>query len=127
MLHGIVLRSPHAAAKLGAIDTTAAASVAGVKAIYTAADLNADGIARCPAPRRCRTATAPTWPARRIRALADGAVRHVGDPVAFIVADTPKAARDAAELIAVDYDVVPADHRPGARRSTPARRWSGRR
>ena len=48
MLHGIVLRSPHAAAKLGAIDTTAAASVAGVKAIYTAADLSADGIDAMP-------------------------------------------------------------------------------
>ena len=48
MLHGIVLRSPHAAAKLGMINTTAAASVAGVKAIYTAAELRADGIGPLP-------------------------------------------------------------------------------
>ena len=80
MLHGIVLRSPHAAAKLGAIDTTAATSVAGIKAIYTAADLNADGIAPmpCAAPVQNRDGSdmaSPPYPA-----LADGAVRHVGDP-----------------------------------------------
>ena len=108
MLHGIVLRSPHAAAKLGAIDTTAAASVPGVKAIYTAADLNADGIAPmpCAAPVQNRDGSDMASPPHP--ALADGAVRHVGDPVAFIVADTATAARDAAELIAVDYTIEPA-------------------
>ena len=40
--------------------------------------------------------------------LAEGAVRHVGDPVAFIVADTAKQARDAAELVQVDYDMLPS-------------------
>jgi aerobic carbon-monoxide dehydrogenase large subunit len=108
MLHGIVLRSPHAAAILGKIDTAAAASVAGVKAIYTAADLNADRIGPlpCAAPVQNRDGSAmadlPHF------ALAHGAVRHVGDGVAFIVADTVKAARDAAELIMVDYDVQPS-------------------
>ena len=103
MLHGVVLRSPHAAAKLGAIDTTAARSVPGVKAIYTAADLNADGIAPmpCAAPVQNRDGSDMASPPHP--ALADGAVRHVGDPVAFIVAETAKAARDAAELIGVDY------------------------
>ena len=88
MLHGIVLRSPHAAAKIGAIDTTAAASVAGVKAIYTAADLRADGIGPlpCAAPVQNRDGSDMANPPHP--ALADGAVRHVGDPVAFIVADT---------------------------------------
>ncbi len=108
MLHGIVLRSPHAAAKLGAIDTTAAAAVAGVKAIYTAADLTADGIAPmpCAAPVQNRDGSDMANPPHR--ALADGVVCHVGDPVAFIVAETPKAARDAAELISVDYTTMPA-------------------
>ena len=69
MLHGIVVRSPHAAAKLGTIDTTAAASVAGVKAIYTAADLAPMASVRCPAPRRCRTATDQTWRIRHISRL----------------------------------------------------------
>ena len=48
MLHGVVLRSPHAAAIVRAIDTAAAASAPGVKAVYTAADLNADGIGSLP-------------------------------------------------------------------------------
>jgi carbon-monoxide dehydrogenase large subunit len=108
MLHGIVLRSPHAAAKLGAIDTTAARSVPGVKAIYTAADLNADQIGPlpCAAPVQNRDGSDMANPPRP--ALAQGAVRHVGDAVAFIVADTAAAARNAAELVAVDYDIQPS-------------------
>jgi aerobic carbon-monoxide dehydrogenase large subunit len=108
MLHGIVLRSPHAAAKLGMINTTAAASVAGVKAIYTAAELRADGIGPlpCAAPVQNRDGSDMANPPHL--ALAEGAVRHVGDPVAFIVADTAAAARDAAELMLVDYDVQPS-------------------
>jgi aerobic carbon-monoxide dehydrogenase large subunit len=108
MLHGIVVRSPHAAAKLGAINTTAAASVAGVKAIYTAADLSADGIGPlpCAAPVQNRDGSDMADPPHL--ALAEGAVRHVGDPVAFIVAETASAARDAAELVSVDYDVQPS-------------------
>jgi len=108
MLHGIVVRSPHAAAKLGTIDTTAAASVAGVKAIYTAADLSTDGIGPlpCAAPVQNRDGSDMANPPHF--ALAQGAVRHVGDPVAFIVADTAAIARDAAELVAVDYDIQPS-------------------
>jgi carbon-monoxide dehydrogenase large subunit len=108
MLHGIVVRSPHAAAKLGTIDTTAAASVAGVKAIYTAADLSTDGIGPlpCAAPVQNRDGSDMANPPHF--ALAQGAVRHVGDPVAFIVADTAAAARDAAELVTVDYDIQPS-------------------
>ncbi len=108
MLHGIVVRSPHAAAKLGAINTTAAASVAGVKAIYTAADLSADGIGPlpCAAPVQNRDGSDMANPPHL--ALAESAVRHVGDPIAFIVADTAAAARDAAELMLVDYDVQPS-------------------
>ena len=58
-------------------------------------------------------------------ALAEGAVRHVGDPVAFIVADTAQAARDAAELVAVDYDIQPSIT-DLATSPMPARRSSGR-
>jgi carbon-monoxide dehydrogenase large subunit len=108
MLHGIVVRSPHAAAKLRTIDTTAAASVAGVKAIYTAADLSTDGIGPlpCAAPVQNRDGSDMANPPHF--ALAQGAVRHIGDPVAFIVAETAAAARDAAELVAVDYDIQPS-------------------
>jgi carbon-monoxide dehydrogenase large subunit len=108
MLHGIVLRSPHAAARLGGIDTKAAASVPGVRAIYTAADLKADGVGPlpCAAPVQNRDGSDMANPPHL--ALADGAVRHIGDPVAFIVAETAAAARDAAELVNVDYTVQPA-------------------
>jgi len=107
LLHGIVLRSPHAAARIARIDTAAAASLDGVKAIYTAADLRADGIAPlpCAAPVQNRDGSAQATPPHPV--LADGMVRHVGDPVAFIVADTVTGARDAAEQIAVDYEILP--------------------
>ena len=108
MLHGVVLRSPHAAAKLGAIDTTAAGAAPGVKAIYTAADLNADGIGSLPCAVSLDNRDGSTMASPPHPVLADGAVRHVGDPVAFIVAETAKAARDAAELITVDYDIQPS-------------------
>jgi carbon-monoxide dehydrogenase large subunit len=108
MLHGIVLRSPHAAASIDTIDTAGAGSVPGVRAIYTAADLQADGLGPlpCAAPVQNRDGSDMANPPHL--ALADGAARHVGDPVAFIVADTAAAARDAAELISVDYTVQPS-------------------
>jgi carbon-monoxide dehydrogenase large subunit len=108
MLHGVVLRSPLAAAKINTIDTTAAASLPGVRAIYTSADLAADkiGTLPCATPLENRDGTPEVMPPHPV--LADGTVRHVGDPVAFIVADTAKAARDAAEQIMVDYDILPA-------------------
>jgi carbon-monoxide dehydrogenase large subunit len=108
LLHGVVLRSPHAAARIGRIDTAAAASLQGVKAIYTAAELNADGIGGlpCAAPVQNRDGSDQAMPPHPV--LADGMVRHVGDPLAFIVAATVEAARDAAEAIAVDYEIVPS-------------------
>ena len=109
MLHGIVLRSPHAAARIVALDTSAAAAVPGVKAVYTAADLNADGIAPMPCAVKVKNRDGSDQVVPPHPVLADGVVRHVGDPVAFIVAETVAAARDAAELIAVDYDIQPAN------------------
>jgi carbon-monoxide dehydrogenase large subunit len=108
MLWAAVLRSPHAAAKLGAIDTAAAMAVPGVVAIYTGADLEADGIGGlpCAIPLKNRDGSPRFDPPHPV--LAQGAVRHVGDPVAFIVAETQKAARDGAEAVTVDYDVLPS-------------------
>ena len=108
MLIGVVLRSPHAAATIFAIDTAAAKAMPGVKAVYTSADLNADGIGGlpCAVPMTNRDGSAGAMPPHPV--LADGVVRHVGDPVAFIVADTAKQARDAAEAIEVEYDILPS-------------------
>ena len=107
-VHAIVLRSPHAAATLGAIDTKAAAALPGVLGIYTGADLQADGIGTnpCGIPLKNRDGSKRADVPHPI--LAVGAVHHVGDPVALIVAETRQAARDAAEAIEVEYDILPS-------------------
>ena len=108
MLWGAVLRSPHAAAKLGAIDTAAALATEGVVGVFTGADLEADGIGGlpCAIPLKNRDGSPRFDPPHPV--LASGFVRHVGDPVAFVVAETQKAARDGAEAIGVEYDVLPS-------------------
>ncbi|WP_428484881.1 xanthine dehydrogenase family protein molybdopterin-binding subunit [Rhodopila sp.] len=108
MLFGVVLRSPHAAARITRLDTAAAASLPGVRGIFAAADLKADGLGTmpCAAPVTNRDGTPQAAPPHPV--LADGTVRHVGDPVAFIVAETTKQARDAAEQIEVDFDILPS-------------------
>lgn len=108
MLFGVVLRSPHAAARLGAIETKDAAAMPGVRAVYTGADLKADGIQPMPCAAPLQNRDGSDMPLPPHPALADGAVHHVGDPVAFVVADTPKQARDAAEAITVEYDILPS-------------------
>jgi carbon-monoxide dehydrogenase large subunit len=107
-LHGVVVRSPHAAARLLSIDTAAAAATPGVVAVYTFADLKADGIGPLPCAVRLtnRDGSKQITPSRP--ALADGAVRHVGDPVAFVVAERLQAARDGAEALMVDYETLPS-------------------
>jgi carbon-monoxide dehydrogenase large subunit len=106
--HGVVLRSPHAHARITALDTAPALAVPGVLAVITAADMKAEGLGDVPCviPLKNRDGT-PRSETPRL-ALADGVVRHVGDPVAFIVAETPQAARDGAEAVMVDYDILPA-------------------
>jgi carbon-monoxide dehydrogenase large subunit len=106
MLFGVVLRSPHAAATITRLDTAAAAKLPGVAGVYTAADLAADGLGPlpCAALVENRDGTPQAAPPHPV--LADGVVRHVGDPVAFVVASTIKQARDAAEAIEVDYDIL---------------------
>lgn len=105
-LHGHVLRSPHAHAEIAGIDTAAARSLPGVRGIFTAADLAADKIGPLPCIAQVATVAPMIVPPRF--ALAGARVRHVGDPVAFVVADSREIACDAAELIAVDYRVLPA-------------------
>ena len=108
MLHGFVLRSPYAAARIVGIDTAAAASAPGVRAIYTGEDLAADGIGTLPCAAPVQNKDGSDMASPPHPALATGAVRHVGDPVAFVVADTIPHASDAAELIDVTYDMMPA-------------------
>jgi carbon-monoxide dehydrogenase large subunit len=107
-LIGVVLRSPHAHARITAIDTSRARTVPGVVAVYTHADLAEDGIGGlpCAVPLKNRDGSPRFDPPHPV--LADGVVRHVGDPVAFIVAETAQAARDGAEAVDVAYDILPA-------------------
>ena len=100
-LWGYVVRSPHAHARLVRIDTTAAQALPGVHGIYTSADLLDLG------PMPCMAAVKPLIIPPR-HALARDRVRHVGDPVAFVVADGAEQAREAAEQILVDYEPLAA-------------------
>ena len=111
---GVVLRSPHAAASILSIDTSAAAGLPGVLAIYTGADLKADGIGGLPCAIPLKNRDGSSRADVPHPALADGEVRHVGDPVAFIVAENHQAARDAAEAVTVDYDTLPSSTDLGA-------------
>ena len=108
MLFGVVLRSPHAAATITRLDTAAAAQLPGIAGVYTAADLKADGVGPLPCAALVNNRDGSPQAAPPHPALAEGVVRHVGDPVAFIVADSIKQARDAAEAIEVDYDILPS-------------------
>src|SRR6202162_3057767 len=105
-LHGIVLRSPYGHAAIEGIDTAAACAMPGVRGVFTAAALDADGIGPLPCIAQVATVAPIIVPPRR--ALARDRVRHVGDPVAFVVGDTADQARDAAELITVAYRALPA-------------------
>jgi len=105
-LHGIVLRSPHGHAAIEDIDIAAARAMPGVRGVFTAADLDADGIGPLPCIAQVATVAPMIVPPRF--ALARDRARHVGDPVAFIVADSIDQARDAAERVAVAYRPLPA-------------------
>jgi len=104
----VFLRSPHAHAKIIAIDIEAALSLPGVLGIYTVTDLKTDGIGDVPclAPARNHDESTCVMPPRP--ALAAGRVRHVGDAVAMIVAETSMQAQDAAEAVWVEYEELPA-------------------
>ena len=99
--YGHVLRSPHAHALIRRVDIAAAVASPGVRRVYLAADLASLG------PMPCLAAVKPLEGPER-RALAATTVRHVGDAVAFVVADTADQARDAAEAIEVEYEALPA-------------------
>jgi carbon-monoxide dehydrogenase large subunit len=107
-LTGVVLRSPHAAARIVSIDTSAARAVPGVHAVYTIADLDADGIGELPCAALVKNRDGSDCHNPGHPVLARGVVRHSGDPVAFIVADSNAIGRDAAELIAVEYESLPS-------------------
>ncbi|MBI4636359.1 MAG: molybdopterin-dependent oxidoreductase [Candidatus Rokubacteria bacterium] len=108
LVHGLVLRSPHAHARIVRLDAGRAAEQPGVCAVFTARDL--EGHMQ---PKPLILAPPNTKNPPRL-ALAQDRVRCVGDPVAFVVALDRAIARDAAELIEVEYDPLPAALDPEA-------------
>jgi carbon-monoxide dehydrogenase large subunit len=100
----VFLRSPHAHALIKGIDTAAARAVPGVLAVYTGADYAADGLATPKVTQARKRADGSAMFAPQRPALISDRVRYVGDPVAMIVAETLSQAKDALELIEVDYE-----------------------
>jgi carbon-monoxide dehydrogenase large subunit len=127
--YAVMVRSPHAHARIRAIDANAAMAAPGVLAVLTGRDLVADGVK--PIPHKVwsqhpaeialegregfKTFTAPHYP------LPSDKVRFVGEAVAMVVARSVAAAKDGAELVAIDYDLLPAvtDTREAAKPDAP--------
>src|SRR5438445_602254 len=97
MLHCVLVRSPYAHAEVGAIRTDAARAVHGVVGVFTAEDVSSIGMVPC-------AIQMPDLKVPKHPVLATERVRYVGEPVAVVVAEDLYAARDAAELVEVDYE-----------------------
>jgi carbon-monoxide dehydrogenase large subunit len=106
--YAVIVRSLHAHARIRALDPTAAAGAPGVLAVLTGKDLARDGLGTTRVTlSRTRPDGSPMF-APPHPGLVRDRVRHVGDPIALVVAETPAQAEDAAELVAVDYEPLPA-------------------
>ena len=105
MLHAAFVRSDVAHAQITRLDVEAARAFPGVRAVFTAADLNPRVGSMQPTMFQ---ADPPPMPCAPLRPLAEADVRFVGDPIALVVADSRYLAEDAGELIEVDYDPLPA-------------------
>jgi carbon-monoxide dehydrogenase large subunit len=115
MTHAVMVRSPHAHARIVSVDKAAALAAPGVLAVLTGADCLADGLG--PLPHNAGLMGPPDLSVRlpgsppiatRHDPLPADTVRFVGEPVAIVVAETIDQARDAAELLRIDYHVLPA-------------------
>jgi carbon-monoxide dehydrogenase large subunit len=106
--YAVVVRSPHAHAVIRSIDTSAARQASGVLAVLTGADLAADKLGDLPTDKTRKRRDGSAAFATPRPALVRDRARHVGDPVALVVAATTEQAVDAAELVAVDYEPLPA-------------------
>jgi carbon-monoxide dehydrogenase large subunit len=107
-LYAWIVRSPHAHGVIRGIDTEAAKAMPGVRGVWTGRDLEAAnyGPFTCGLPLKSQDGT-PLFQTNR-HALMTDKVRYVGDPVAFVVAETVAQARDAAEAVVLDIDALPA-------------------
>lgn len=107
-VHAVFVRSPHAHAKIKSIDVEAATAAPGVLAAYTGHDVKADGLGMPKAnmPRK-RPDGKPMFAPQRPPLVTDR-VRYVGDPIVMVIAETLAQAKDAAELVEIDYEPLPS-------------------
>ena len=108
MAFGVVLRSPHGHAKILSIKTDNAKAAPGVLTVITAADWKKAGLGELPSHAGLKRRDGSPMFKAAYPVLAEDRVRWVGDPVAFVVAETTAQANDAAEMIEVDYEPLPA-------------------
>ena len=102
MLHACFVRSQYARARINGVDTSAALALPGVRAVFTAADLNPD------VKEAWHAVTGKDIPDTPRPPLAEGEVKFVGDPIALVIAESRYIAEDAIELVEVDYEPLPA-------------------
>ena len=105
---GVVVRSPHAAARILSVDTAAAEAMPGVLAVITGKELVEQGIGDRPCLIPLKNRDGSKRADTPYPVLAHETVRHAGDAVAFVVAETHQQARDAAEAVMVEYDSLPS-------------------
>ncbi len=104
---GVFVRSPYAHAAIRSVDAAAALASPGVLAVLTGDDVATDGLGGIPCGWQITNKDGSVMVEPPHPALAQGKVRHAGDPVALVIAETRAQARDAAQLVAVDYDPQP--------------------
>lgn len=102
------VRSPHAHARLSRVDTSAAAAAPGVVAVLTGADVAADKVGGIPCGWLVHSKDGRPMVEPPHAPLAQERVRHVGDLVAMVIANSKAEARAAAALVEIDYDELPA-------------------
>ena len=106
--HAVFVRSMYAHAKIAGIDAAAAAAAPGVLAVLTGDDVARDGLGGIPCGWLVKSKDGSNMVEPPHPALAQGVARHVGDPIAMVIATSKAAARAAAGLVEVDYEPLPA-------------------
>jgi carbon-monoxide dehydrogenase large subunit len=106
--HAAFVRSPHAHAKIKSVNAAKAKAAPGVLAVYTGEDIAAAKLGGLPCGWLITDVNGQPMKEPPYPVIAQGKVRHVGERVAVVVAETLEQARDAAELVQVDYEVLPA-------------------
>jgi len=121
-----VLRSPHAHARIVSVDASEARKAPGVVAVYTAAEMKADGLGHIPNPPLFKRPDGEPMGAPPRTPLADGVAFYAGHPVAAVIAETRAQALDAAELVAIEYQELPCVVHPArAIESGAPQIWAG--